>query len=93
MGKKYGWRPKRPIKDLALSSELETVLMDLAEPVLAEAQQDPNPEYVTSLQLRAFRSGGARGRVTANITAAPIIGSRVEAKRGTLGRAIGRAGA
>ena len=92
MGKKYGWKPQRPIKDLALSSELEGVLMGLAGPVLDAAQRDPNPEYVASLRLRAFRSGGARARVSANVTAAPIIGSRVEAKRGTLGRAIGNAG-
>lgn len=92
MAKKYGWRPRRPIKDLATSTELEAVLMDLAAPVLASAENDPNSEYVESLQLRAFRSGGARGRVSANVTAAPIIGSRVEAKRGTLGRAIGNAG-
>lgn len=92
MGKKYGWKPRRPIKDLATSTELEAVLMDLAAPVLDAAQRDPNQEYVDSLQLRAFRSGGARGRVSANVTAAPILGSRVEAKRGTLGRAIGNAG-
>lgn len=92
MAKKYGWKPRRPIKELATSAELEAVLMDLAAPVLAAAQNDPSPEYVESLQLRAFRSGGARGRVSANVTAAPIVGSRVEAKRGTLGRAIGNAG-
>lgn len=90
---KYGWKPLRPIKDIALSSELEAVVMGLAAPVLASAQQDPNPVYVASLQLRAFRSGGRRGRVSANVTAAPKIGSAVEAKRGTLGRAIGNAGA
>lgn len=66
--------------------------MGLAQPVMDAAQRDPNPEYVASLQLRAFRSGGRRGRVSANITAAPMIGSAVEAKRGTLGRAIGNAG-
>lgn len=92
MSKKYGWKAVRPIKDIALSTELESVLMGLAAPVLAAAQNDPNPEYVASLRLRAFRSGGSRGRVTANITAAPYIGAAVEAKRGTLGRAIGRAG-
>lgn len=90
---KYGWRPNRPIRDIALSTELEKVVMGLAQPVMDAAQGDPNPEYVASLRLRAFRSGGARGRVSANVTAAPIIGSRVEAKRGTLGRAIGNAGA
>lgn len=93
MGKKYGWRPKRPIKDLALSSELEGVLMELAEPVIAEAKNDPNEFYVSTLELTAYRSGGRRGRVTANITAAPVIGAAVEAKRGTLGRAMGHAGA
>ena len=92
MVKRYGWKPVRPIREIALSAELEDVLMDLAQPVLDAAQQDPNPEYVESLRLRAFRSGGRRGRVSANVTAAPRIGSAVEAKRGTLGRAIGNAG-
>lgn len=92
MSKRYGWKVSRPLKELAVSTELEGVLMKLAQPVLSAAEQDPSPEYVESLQLRAFRSGGARGRVSANVTAAPIIGSRVETKRGTLGRAIGRAG-
>lgn len=89
---KYGWKPVRPIKEIAVSDELEQVLMSLAAPVLAAAEADPNPKYVESLRLRAFRSGGRRGRVSANVTAAPIIGSAVEAKRGTLGRAISRAG-
>lgn len=89
---KYGWKPTRPIKDIAVSDELEDLLMRLAAPVMASAEADPNPEYVASLQLRAFRSGGRRGRVSANVTAAPFIGSAVEAKRGTLGRAISRAG-
>lgn len=89
---KYGWKPVRPIKEIAVSDELEQVLMRLAAPVMASAESDPNPKYVESLQLRAFRSGGRRGRVSANITASPVIGSAVEAKRGTLGRAISRAG-
>lgn len=89
---KYGWKSNRPIKDIAVSEELEQVLMRLAAPVLASAESDPNPKYVETLQLRAFRSGGRRGRVSANVTAAPFIGSAVEAKRGTLGRAISRAG-
>lgn len=92
MANKYGWKPIRPIRDIALSEGMEHVLMGLAQPVLDEAKNDPNPEYVESLQLRAFRSGGRLGRVSANVTASPVIGSAVEAKRGTLGRAIGRAG-
>ncbi len=92
MRKTYRWRANRPIREIAKSAELEAVLMKLAEPVLEQAQQDPNADYVASLQLRAFRSSGTRGRVSANITAAPVLGARVEAKRGTLGRAIGHAG-
>lgn len=89
---KYGWRSIRPIREIAVSDELERVLMGLAAPVMASAETDPNPEYVASLQLRAFRSRGRLGRVSANVTAAPYIGSAVEAKRGTLGRAISHAG-
>lgn len=93
MAKRYGWKPRRPIKDLALSNEVEALVMGFGETVLDSAQGDPNPEYVDSLQLRAFRSGGARGRVSANITASPLLGSRVEGKRGTLARAMASIGA
>lgn len=93
MSKKYRWKANRPLSEIALSPELEEVMMDLAEPVLRAAQEDPNPEYVEGLRLTAYRTRGRRGRVTANIKAAPGIGSAVEAKRGTMGRAIGNAGA
>ncbi|WP_144834100.1 hypothetical protein [Microbacterium sp. BH-3-3-3] len=88
----YGYKRLRPIREIAVSNELEAVVMKLAGPVIAAAQGDPNSEYVDSLELKAYRSGGRLGRVTANVTAAPALGAAVEAKRGTLGRAISRAG-
>jgi len=89
---KYRWRARRPISDIATSNELGDLLERLAAPVLAAAREDPNPTYVASLQMRRFVSSGRRGRVTVQVGAAPVIGAAVEAKRGTLGKAIARAG-
>lgn len=72
----------------ALAEQLETI----ARPVMDAAMTDPNPTYVESLRMRRFYTRGKRGRVSIQIGAAPIIGSRVEAKRGTLSRALGSSG-
>lgn len=90
---KHRWKANRPIRDIAVSSELGDLLETLAAPVLAAAQQDPNPEYVESLQMRRRLSKGARARVAIIVSAAPGVGGSVEAKRGTMGKAINRAGA
>jgi hypothetical protein len=76
------------MKSRKLGAELEKI----GEKVLEAARQDPNPEYVASLEMRQFVSSGSRGRVSVQIGAHPVIGSRVEAKRGTLQRALGSAG-
>ena len=78
----------RVMKSRKLGEQLEKI----ARPVLEAAQEDPNPEYVASLRMKQFVSSGRGGRVSVQIGAAPIIGERVEAKRGTLARALGRAG-
>lgn len=83
---------KRVISEIAKSPELGDQLEAIAQPVLEAAKRDPNDVYVASLQLRQFVSGGRSGRVSAQVGAAPIIGSRVEAKRGTLARALGEVG-
>lgn len=71
-----------------IAGQLETI----ATPVLDAARQDPNPEYVRTLRMRRFVTRGRFGRVSIQIGAAPVIGGRVEAKRGTLARALGQAG-
>lgn len=78
----------RVAKSDHLASQLEAV----AAPVLDAARQDPNKYYVSSLRMRRFRSRGRAGRVSIQIGAAPTIGGRVEAKRGTLARAMGLLG-
>lgn len=78
----------RVMKSDRLAEQLEAI----AEPVLEAARQDPNAAYVASLQMRRFVSSGRGGRVSIQIGAHPVIGARVEAKRGTLQRALGSAG-
>lgn len=80
------------LSKIARSDALAVQLERIAKPVLDAAKSDPNPTYVASLRMRRFFTRGKRGRVSIQIGAAPIIGSRVEAKRGTLARALGRAG-
>jgi hypothetical protein len=74
------------------SRKLGAVLEEIGAKVLAAAREDPNAAYVASLEMRQFVSSGSKGRVSVQIGAHPVIGSRVEAKRGTLSRALGRAG-
>ncbi len=77
---------------VATSSALGDQLEALARPVLEAARNDPNPAYVASLRMHRFTSHGRGGRVSIQIGAHPVIGSRVEAKRGTLARALGLIG-
>ena len=84
--------PGQPLGKIARSDALAEQLEDIAEPVLAAAKRDPNPEYTKTLSMHRFYSRGRSGRVSVQVGAAPIIGSRVEAKRGTLQRALGSAG-
>lgn len=77
---------------IARSEPLAQTLEGIAQPVLAQAQNDPNEYYVSTLRMRRFYSSGRRGRVAIQIGAAPQIGSRVEAIRGTLARALGLIG-
>lgn len=80
------------IGKIAVSEPLAETLESIAAPVLAQAKQDPNPYYTSTLRMRRFYSKGRLGRVVIQIGAAPFIGGRVEAKRGTLARAIGLIG-
>lgn len=85
---KGGARTRKAIGNVMKSRKLEEQLRPLAEAVLEGAEQDPNETYVRGLRMRVFLTD----RVTFQIGAAPVIGQRVEAKRGTLARALGKAG-
>jgi len=74
------------------SRKLGAVLEDIGAKVLAAAKEDPNPEYVASLRMEQHVSVGDQARVSVRVGARPVIGSAIEAKRGTLSRALGRAG-
>ena len=83
---------RKGISDYAVSDELATELESVAAPVYSAAQSDPNPYYVSTLQMRRYYTAGRAGRVSIQIGAEPTIGVRVEALRGTLARAMGHAG-
>ncbi len=73
----------------AKSAALGDQLQAISEPVWDAAHNDTNDAYVASLRRRRFVSGGPEGRISIQIGADPVLGSRVEAKRGTLARALG----
>lgn len=89
---KVRWQAKRPLSMIAKSQEMGDLLERLAKPVYDACMQDPNEFYRKTLRLRRFVTGGARGRVSVQVGVNPVIGPRVEAKRGTMGKAISRAG-
>lgn len=89
---KVTFKGKGSLKQAASSDSLAEQLEGIAEPILSAARSDPNKYYVSTLTMHRFYSRGKRGRVTIQVGAEPRIGSRVEAKRGTLQRAVGRAG-
>jgi hypothetical protein len=84
------FRQLRSLSEIMLSAEMESVLAQRADKVLEAARTDPNPVYVASLDVHTFRS---KSRVSIQVGAAPGIGAAVEAKRGTLAKALGSIGA
>ena len=79
------------MRELLTSSEMSNHLHEVAEPVEAAAQRDPNPEYAESIRLTDHVSSGRSARASARVGAHPAFGMAVEAKRGTLQRALGEA--
>lgn len=76
----------RRLDEMLKSPEIIAVLESIGEQVLAAAESDPNPVYVDSLRMQTFET---RDRARVQVGAAPVIGMAVEAKRGTLARALG----
>lgn len=83
---------RKAIIALKKSDFIASQLEPMAQAVLDAARQDPNEEYAKTLGKRTFVTAGPAGRISWQIGAAPLIGARVEAKRGTLQRALGSAG-
>ena len=79
------------MRELLLSAEVGAEMARVAGPVEDAARRDPNPEYVESVRLTEHRSSGRSARVSARVGASPAFGMAVEAKRGTLARALGEA--
>ena len=77
------------INRLKKSDEVADQLAPLAEKVFDAVKQDPNEAYVASLRVQKFVTSGPTGRVSWQVGANPVIGLRVEAKRGTMRRALG----
>lgn len=80
------FRQVRNVDEILKSAEMQAILEGLGEQVLAAAKDDPNKTYTDSLELHVFASSS---RVSVQVGAAPGIGTAVEAKRGTLARALG----
>jgi len=77
------------LTEMLKSPEITAVLEGIGEQVMAGAQSDPNPVYVATLEMQTFET---KDRAHVQVGAAPAIGMAVEAKRGTLARALGGAG-
>jgi len=76
----------RKLDEMLKSPEIVAVLEGIGSQILSAAQSDPNPTYVASLRMQTFDT---RDRTHVQVGAAPAIGMAVEAKRGTLARALG----
>ena len=81
-------RQLRSLSEILQSEALAIELEKIGRRVLEKAQSDPDPAYVASLSMHRF----VTDRVRVQVGAAPGIGKAVEAKRGTLSRALGAAG-
>ena len=79
------------MRELLSSSGVAAELARVAEPVADAARRDPNAEYAASIRVTEHRSSGRSGRASARVGATPAFGMAVEAKRGTLARALGGA--
>lgn len=77
-----------PIGKIAKSGELLAQLEPFADRIGDAVRRDSNDVFVASIRKKPFRSGGRLGRVSWQVGAAPIVGRRVEAKRGVFARAI-----
>lgn len=75
------------------SEEMGAYVGGIARDVMG-AVSDPNAQFMASLRWQTFHTRSGRGvaRVVGQVGAEPVVGARVEAKRGPLARALGAAG-
>lgn len=71
--------------------EVAALVEGMAEQVAASARADSNAAYASGIVVNTSVSSGRAPRVSSRVVATRL-GSRVEAKRGTLARALGNAG-
>lgn len=84
---------QKAMRAIAHSDSTSAFLRPIADAIKDAASGDPNPRYVATLSIRQHHSGGRLGRVSWRVGCSiPGLGARVEAKRGTLARAMGVAG-
>lgn len=88
MAAKVTIRGNLPISRIAKSPELSNQLEPFAERIYNAARRDTNERFVATIRKRPFTSRGRAGRVSWQVGAAPLIGRRVEAKRGVFARAV-----
>ena len=88
---KFHVKQIRSLSVILTSTEIEGQLNKILDRVEANASRDPNREYVKSFRRQIFRSRGS-GRVAdrkiGQFGAAPGVGTAVEARRGTMARAL-----
>lgn len=72
------------------SPEMAGYIGGLTEKVRSSVS-DSNPAFMASIRSQLFhsRSGSGMKRVVGQVGAHPVVGLRVEAKRGPLARALG----
>lgn len=75
------------------SPEMEGIVSGIAGSIAANIS-DPNAAFVASVRTQTFHTTSGRGvrRVVGQVGAGPRIGSRVEAARGPIARALGESG-
>ena len=83
---------KLPLAKIAVSGQMLAQLEPFAKRIYDGVRQDSNETFVASVRMRAFKSGGKLPRVSWQVGAAPIIGRRIEAKRGVFARVVGAIG-
>ena len=84
---------RKAMQGIAHSGGVAAFLRPVADAIHSQAAQDPNQRYVAALRVLEHHSGGPGGRVSWRVGCLnPSLGARVEAKRGTLARAMGGAG-
>lgn len=87
-----GSKSRSTIQAIAHSDVIAAQLRPIAQAVLERAAQDPNERYASQLRIGIHHSRGRFGRVSWRVGNPTALGARVEAKRGTLARALGAAG-